>query len=359
MKFRLTPTNLRLLLMQMLRAALLLLVAVISISARPGSAGIENGIRSVSVQHGGNRISSCRGQNGVVVSKQLLEAGIEKFRKGEASLGGIFYCREAFPTLKKYALDPDSKLREAIAYYLRLYYSPAALQVLIQQIERYPSDGSAMPYAYASEHPCYIFRKIKTRSLTQALTARIKARGEDQNGNEIRLLGCLSARYPEARKFLEEMSQPPFAVHLSENDRRDQLNLLAYALAEAGAKEAEAKVLADIQAATATGNPAAIQAVLEKVKAFSNCRILQPLAQLILDKRPVSLDVAENGRIVKLQARVGDLAVSAFTGAFGTEVTGENDVEWRPHADAEVERIYQRVEKALMSGKFSICRSSK
>jgi hypothetical protein len=330
-------------------------VAGFAISAQVSRLKVDKDLRSVSPQHTGNRISSCKGQKGMEVSRRELEADIAKFRRGESSLGRMFYCREAFPILKKHALDPDPKLREAIAYYLRLYYSSETLQLLIQQIERYPSEKSAVPYAYTAEHPCYFFKRVRSRSLTQALTARIKARDDNENSNEIRLLGCLSPKDLQARKFLEEMSRPSFATRLSESDRQDQLNLVTYALAEAGVKEAEAKISTDIEAATATGNPAAIQSVLEKVKGFTNCRILRSLARLILDKRAVSLDVSQAGKIKQLQARVGDIAISSFTGALGTQITGEPDVEWKPHTDAEMERIYRRVNGALKSGKFSTC----
>ncbi|HEV7476039.1 MAG TPA: hypothetical protein VGN90_18425 [Pyrinomonadaceae bacterium] len=349
--------DLRRLLTCLLAAALFQFVGALGISARPRPASFAGHSMSIAVQHLGNRISSCKGQKGVEINKRLLEAGIEKLRAGEAELDGIFFCREALPTLKKYALDPDPKVREAIAYRLKLYFSPATLQLLIQQIEKYPSEASAVTYTYAADHPCYFFAKVKTSSLTQALVARIKARNEDEGATEIRLLACLSRKDAPARKFLEEMSQAAFPVHLSEDDRRDQLNLVTYALAEAGVKEDEAKVLADIEAAAATGNPAAIQAVLEKLKGFSNCNILQAFARLILDKRAVSLEVADNGKIGKLEARVGDLAVSAFTGAFGNAITGESDVAWKRHTDAELERVYQRIKQALAGRKFSSCRS--
>lgn len=108
------------------------------------------------------------------------------------------------------------------------------------------------------------------------------------------------------------------------------------------------------EAATASGNPGAIQAALEKLRGFTNCRLLRPLVQLIVDKRAVSLDVAENGKVGKLQVRIGDLSISAFTASFGKQVTGEQDVQWKSHTDVEMQRIYQRVKKAVESGKFSI-----
>jgi hypothetical protein len=153
------------------------------------------------------------------------------------------------------------------------------------------------------------------------------------------------------------MSEPSFPNSLSEGDRQDQLNILTYALAEAQLKKAEEKVLSDIGAATATADPGAIQSVLSKAQGFTNCRILQLLARLILDKRPVTLEVPEEVKIKQLQARIGDMAVSAFTGLLGTKVTGEKDVESKPHTDAELEGVYRRVKKALDSRKFSTCPS--
>lgn len=320
---------------------------------------VKNGVVGIPAQHIGDRISSCKEPKGVQVNKQLLEAVIGKYRRGEPVADGIFLCREAFPTLKKYALDPDPNVRGAITSHLRLYYSPEALQLLVRQIETYPSDASAFPAFYAAKSPCHFFRKIKVRSLTQVLTARIKSRDNDFQREEIYLLGCLAPKDPQARKFLEEMRQPSFPLRLSESDRQALLELSTYALAEDGLKEAEEKVLAEIEDATATGDFGTVQSALYKAKGFTNCRIVQRFARLILEKRAVSLEVLDEGKIKQRQVRIGDMAISTFTDLLGTQVTGEKDVEWKPHPDAEMERIYRRVKRALDSGKFSTCRSSK
>jgi LVIVD repeat len=58
-----------------------------------------------------------------VSRKQIIE-NIEKYRRGEESIldGGSLGCQEAFPILKKYALDPNPKLREVITRYLGTAY---------------------------------------------------------------------------------------------------------------------------------------------------------------------------------------------------------------------------------------------
>jgi hypothetical protein len=330
---------------------------VIAISARVYPHKGNSRVISNLPQHIGNRISPCKGRS-KELNKRLLEADVEKYRSGEAGgLGGIFFCREAFPTLKKYALDPDPNVRSAIAYHLRLYYSPEALQLLVRQIERYPSDRSV--FAYAAVHPCYFFRKVKTQSLTQVLTARIKSQDNDFPREEIYLLGCLAPKDPEARKFLEEMSQPAFPLRLSGNEKQSLLKLITYALAEVGSREAEEKVLAEIEAATASGDAADVQSTLNESGGFTNCRIIQRFARLILDKRPLSFDVADDhAKIRKVHVLIGDLAIRTFTSRYGTKFTGAGEdysLEYTTHTDAEMERIYQRVKRALDSGKFSTC----
>ncbi len=332
------------------------LVCVISISARLYSPKGNSGVKGYLPQHIGDRISPCKEPNGVQVNKELLEAVIEKYRRGEPVADGIFLCREAFPTLKKYALDPDPNVRRAVTGHLGVYYSPEALQVIVQQIEKYPSDPNGFPAVYAGKYPCHFFRKIKVRSLTQALTTRIKSRDNDFQREEIYLLGCLAPKDPQAREFLEQMSQPSFPLRLSESDRQALLKLITYALAEDGFREAEEKVLAEIEEAATAAD---VESVLYNLKGFTNCRIIQRFARLILDKRPVSFDVADEGRIKQVQVRIGDLAILTFTSIFGTKFTGTgNDysIEYTRYTDAEMERIYQRVKRALDNGKFSTCR---
>lgn len=301
------------------------------------------------------------------VNRQALEAIVEKWRRDEPVADGQFYCRKAFPTLIRYALDSNLRVRERVTFFLSQHYSLAALRTFVRQIEAFPSDKSAFPPFHAAKYPCHYFKTIKARSLTSALTARIKSRDSDFNREEIYLLGCLAPKDPQARKFLEELSQPSFPLRLSENDRRVFTELVTYALAEAGSKEAEESVLAEIENKSNTGDPRAIQSLLEALQGFTNCRILLRYARLIADKRdgpeaelnPEARLRGAQTEIEKVRLRIGDLAISSFTYAFGTKVTGEIDNQWRPHTDFEMERIYQRVKKALERGKSSTCHSSK
>jgi hypothetical protein len=304
----------------------------------------------------------------VPISARALEADIERFRRNESiELPGRFYCREALPTLKKYALDPDPRVREQITRYLNDHYAPEALQALVRQIETYPSDKSAFPYAYAARYPCHFFRAIKVRSLTSTLTIRVNSRNNAFKREEIYLLGCVAPKDPQARKLLEEMSQASFPLSLSENDRRVFGELVTYALAEAGSKEEEEKVLADIETKSNAGDPRVLQSLLEALQGFTNCRILLRYAQLITDKRdgpeaelnPEARMSPGQTEIRRVRLRIGDVAISSFTYALGTKVTGEINNQWRRHTDAEMERIYQRVKKSLESGKASTCHSSR
>ena len=301
------------------------------------------------------------------INRPALEAIIQKWRRGEPVADGLFSCRKAFPTLVKFAFDPDIKVRERATFFLGQHYSPAALQALVRQIETYPLDKTAFSYVYVARYPCNSFRKIKVRSLTPALTTRIKARGTEFNREEISLLGCVAPRDPEARKLLEEMSQASFPLRLSENDRRVFDELMTYALAEAGSKEAEERVLADIESKSNAGDPRVLQSLIEALQGFTNCRILLHYAQLITDKRdgpeaelnPEARMSPGQTEIRRIRLRIGDMAISSFTYTLGRRVTGEIDNQWRRHTDAEMERIYQKVKKALESGKFSTCRASR
>jgi hypothetical protein len=305
---------------------------------------------------------------GFKATRKALEAEVEKFRRGESSdLRGGFSCPEAFPILTKYALDPDPKLRERITFYLKDSLSPKALELFVRQIETYPLDKNRFPAFHAAEYPCHAFETIRVRSLAEVLTARIKSRDTDFNREEIYLLGCLGRKDQQARKSLEAMSQPSFPLHFSENDRRFFVKLVTYALAEAGSKEAEEQVLAEIETGSKSGDPHAIKALLEEFQGFTNCRILLRFAQFITDKRDgLETDLNPEARLsggrIELETirlLIGDMAISSLTYVLGPKVTGETDYKLRRHTDAEMERIYQRVTRAVESGKFSTCRDSK
>jgi hypothetical protein len=309
---------------------------------------------------------SCAGVN-KDISRPRLEDIVEKWRRGESVADGQFYCRKAFPTLIKFALDPDAKVRERVTFFLSQHYSPAALRALVAQIETFPLDKSQFPEFHAAKYPCHFFDAIKVGSLSQSLTARIKARGTEFRREEIYLLGCVAPKDPQARKLLEEMSQASFPLRLSENDRRVFDELVTYALAEAGSKEAEERVLADIESKSNAGDPRVLQSLIEALQGFTNCRILLHYAQLITDKRdgpeaelnPEARMSPGQTEIRRIRLRIGDMAISSFTYTLGRRVTGEIDNQWRRHTDAEMERIYQKVKKALESGKFSTCRASR
>src|SRR5258705_4768006 len=66
---------------------------------------------------------------------------------------------------------------------------------------------------------------------------------------------------------------------------KDQTKNDEYALAEAGQQSAAEKVLVDIGAPSKTGEFDKIESLLNRVKWFTDCHILQRYAQLITDKR--------------------------------------------------------------------------
>ena len=317
----------------------------------------------VPAQVGGNQCGGVESE----ISRPALKAIVESWRRGESVADGRFSCRKAFPTLIKFVLDPNPKVRERVTFFLNQHYSPAALQALVRQIEAYPSDKSAFPAVYAARYPCHFFGTIKVRSLTQALTVRVKSRDSNFNREEIYLLGCIAPKDARARKFLEKMNQASFPLRLSEDDRRVFGELVTDALAEAGSKAAEEKVLAEIETKSRAGDPGAIQSLLVALQGFTNCRILLGYAQLITDKRdgpeaelnPEARLRSGQTEIKKTRLRIGDLAISSFTYALGTKVTGETDNRWKPHTDIEMERIYARVKKTVESRKFSDCHASR
>lgn len=287
------------------------------------------------------------------VTRKQIEEDFEKYRKGEITIleSGPFNCQEALPVLKKYALDSDPRLREIVtlalgtAYYdLYKSFYPEVFELLLLQIEKFPLYKSAFPQSYAANYPCYRYKKIKNKQqLTNALISRIKYRNREFSRDEIYLLGCLSRHEQKAKQFLLEIKQPDYQSQLDETDRQNQKELISYALAEAGLKDAEDKVLADIEVMTASSDANQVQSILDDAKSFTNCRIVRRYISLIEDKREISKSEYQNGEIRQLKGRVGDMAVSQFTSLYGSEVTGEKDVSFRAHTDAEMERIYKRV----------------
>lgn len=286
-----------------------------------------------------------------VTRKQLIE-DFEKFRKGETTINdsGPLGCEEALPVFRKYVIDPEPKIRAIVTLYLgSAYYEfntsfyPKVLALLMLQVQNFPFDKGEFPPSYAANYPCYFFKKFNGKQLTNSLIHRILYRNKEYNRDEIYLLGCISRREPKAKDFLMQMSQPSFSTGLSEDDRRNQIENITYALAEAGEKAAEEKVLADIDSVNATVDADRIQGVLDDAKSFTNCRIVKRYISLIKDTRQISKAEYQNGEIRQLTGRVGDIAVSQFTSAYGTKATGEQSVSFRGHSDAELQKIYSRV----------------
>lgn len=311
----------------------------------------------------------CAGINKEVNAK-ALEAVIQKYRRGEPVADGLFSCRKAFPVVVKHALDPDPKVRERMTFFLGQHYSPAALQALVRQIEKYPADQSAFPAAYAARYPCYFFRRVRAPSLSRALEARIRSREGEFKRDEIHLLGCLAPRDARARTLLEEMSRPSFLPRLGAEERDDFSRLVTYALAEAGAKEAEGKVLAELDEQSRAPDAGGTLRVLEELKQFTNCRVLRRYAQFITDKRPgreVQKISDPNDPAYKtgnglVRLRVGDDAIRRFASVYGAQVAGisEDDLSGtRAFTDEEMDSVYRRVKRALGGGRFGTCRPPK
>jgi hypothetical protein len=293
------------------------------------------------------------------VTRKDVEANFEKYRTDELRIfmTGYLTCEEAFPVLKKYALDPDPRIREIVTQALAMaYYSfeksfyPKVFKLLLRQVERFPLYKGGFPTYYASFYPCYRFRKIDGKPLAQSLITRIKSReaaaGFDEiellSRDEIYLLGCLSKREKKAKDFLAELWQPDYPTRLNEEDRQYRRKMIFSALAESGLKAAEDEVLAEIEKMTATADVDKIASILD-VKSYTGCRILKRYISLLTDKREVGEEVYRNGEIKHLTGRVGDLAIPAFISVYGIEGTGERDVSFHAHSDAEMETFYRRV----------------
>lgn len=276
------------------------------------------------------------------VNRKVIEADVEKYRRGESptieSAYELINCIEAFPLLQKYALDPDSNVRELITDYVGRHSSPQRLQLLVQQIEKYPLKNAAMRYAY--RYPCRSFSQIRKRSLAGALISRIKEDAEDVHRNEIYILRCLVGRDLQARRFLEEMRDPSFPTRLNESLRAHQLFEVNLALAEVRQPDAVRDALKriDEQANSATYDE--LKALVEQVREILNIEILRRLSEFIRDKRE---GPGEYGGI-----RIGDVAAGVFTRKLGSRVTGDKKSDnWVRHTDEQLEQIYKRVKSYL------------
>lgn len=284
------------------------------------------------------------------VKHRDLAAAVEKFRNGDWLDGeykAVFmYCREARPLLKKYALDADRNIRDAMTGFLGFMQSRFNLEVLIMQVEAYPLVSHQALYKISTYH-CEDLNRIKTErliALRNALFRRAREAGEWFYGPEVRALGCLARNDQPSREFLEQMLTSASKTQISEQDRESLKPLIIYAFAGLARSEAVNYVLAEIEKAEKQGDPRDMWAVLEGSLRFLNPIILERLSRLILDKRE-GLSQEVKGSRQKL--RIGDLAVSAFTVRLGRKATGENDPQWRPHTDQELEKIYSRVRKYL------------
>jgi hypothetical protein len=292
------------------------------------------------------------------ITSERLEQNLKRLLNGEATFlyQGVFQCRDAVPVLRKYELDTDPDRRRIVTGLLQnAYKSVDRLRILALQIQTFPTASDKTMTFYAREYPCYYFKKVNFNKFGNALITRIKATNGEYNGDEIYLLGCLSRQLPKAQKYLQEMWQLDYKTKLDADERENQRENIFYALAEAGEKDAEEKVLSDISAMTETSNSEKIQSILDDAKSFTNCRIVERYVSLIKDKREISRDEYRDGEIKKLKGRIGDMAISQFTSIYGTEVIGEKDVSFSSHTDEEMERIYKRVKSFVKKKVSSSC----
>ncbi len=313
-------------------------------------------IVSISAQDGVPYLSCKKLLDGI--TSERLEQDLKRLLNGEAtSLNqGVFQCSDAVPVLKKYALDTNPNRRRIVTGLLHnAYKSVDRLRVLALQIQTFPTASDKTVTFYAREYPCYYYKKVNPNKFSNALITRIKASNGAYNADEIYLLGCLSRQLPKAKKYLQEMWQLDYQTKLNADDRANQRENIVYALAEAGQKDAEEKVLSDISAMTETSNSDKIQSILDDAKSFTNCRIVERYVSLISDKREIYRDEYQDGEIKKLKGRIRDLAISQFTSIYGTEVTGEKGVLFRPHTDEEMELIYKRVKSFVKKKVSSSC----
>ena len=286
------------------------------------------------------------------ITLQKLEAGMESYRRGDLSfnVANVLTCKAALPVLKKYAFDPDRKMRNIVSNALsRAYYDfyrsfyPEVFRLLVAQIEKFPTEDYSLPVTYTSRYGCYYFKVINAPRLTDAIIKRIEFRSGEFNRDEIDLLGCLARRAPRAKEFLLALYEPQFQTALGQTERQQQREYLRFPLAEAGVKEMEEEVLSEINDLIASGDSERIQNSLPGLRNFTNPRIVRRFIELLNDKREIT--VANYVRFERNEFKVAlrDYMVVVFTSVFGRKVTGEYDQNFRVHTDAEIEKIYRRV----------------
>lgn len=284
---------------------------------------------------------------------QKLEAGLESYRRGELpnDIENALTCKAALPVLKKYALDADPRIRGIVTNALgRVYYDfnrsfyPEPFRILISQIEAFPVDESGFPVGNAARYPCFRFKTINARRLTVALIERFKSRDNEFNRDEIEILGCLSRRETRAKEFLLELRKPDFPTRLDRKEREEQREFLRDALAEAGIKEMEERVLNKIDQLIASGESERIQNSLPVLKHFTNRRIVRRYIDLLNDKREITVANYDNFKRNDLKITIRDFMVMVFTVNYGRETTGEYGQAFRSYSDVEIEKIYRRVD---------------
>lgn len=299
------------------------------------------------------------------ITLKSIEKDLENYRKGESvfAVEGVLTCKDALPILKKYALDPDKKIRGVVTNALgRAYYDfeksfyPEPFKLLILQIENFPLEEYSMPVHYASSRPCFYFKLVNAQSLTDVLIKRIKFRNTEFNREEIEILGCLSRREPRAKEFLLEMLKPEFQTKLNAEERNQQREYLTYPLAEAGEAKMEEQVLAEIESAMLKTDEYAIQQNLPSIRSYTNCRIANRFMPFLLDKREIELTVyGNNFQKRRIKARVADLMIMIFTASYGREATGEIVNDYSVHTDAQIEKIYRRINKFAKRKVYTSC----
>jgi hypothetical protein len=300
----------------------------------------------------------CNSKNRHVDPKEVAR-DIENYRKGESpvieSRGELISCLEALPVLKKYLLDPDPNIRDLLTEYLGYFLFPNRLPLFLKVIETYPLENNAIRIAY--NYPCRQFRRIKSKSLTNALIKRIETLENYGAGMEIYLLGCLAPRDLRAKRFLEEIRENTFTFRykLTVNYREAQLRDIDYALAEAGDSAGEKLVLADFERikneSVKNNEIETLEFLLGTLRGFTNCRILLPSASLILDQRAVPDNYLQKG---DEKLSIGDLAVNVFATLMEKNAAGKAAIERKLRSLEERKEIYRQIQIKLR--KTAACR---
>jgi len=281
----------------------------------------------------------------VKFDRTQVESDIEKFRRGETpsieSRSELIRCREAFPIFEKYMLDSDSNVRNLITSYFGYHVLPERLPLLLKQIETYPDENAAIQYSY--KYACRQFQKITTRSLTPALIKRIRSSDADVHDQEIYLLGCVAVKEPQAKQFLEEMLKPTFRHKLIDRERESQLENINYALAESGETISENIVLKEYEESL-KDEDSTLRFLSGRLRGFTNCRILMPIASLILDGRKAPANYLQP---TVQDLTVGDIAISMLETVLQSSVIGKESRKRKLHTSQEKQAVYNRVRKEL------------